>query len=106
MVWELLIAAVVLCSFLAAMALWIHSALRKLKYAQLRRNAFVSSALNNLNQGVVMIDAQQRIVFCNDRYLQIYGLTRSDIPRGMTGVELLNLRRKRGMLDCEHRRIL
>ena len=102
MVWELLIAAVVLCSFLAAVALWIHSALRKLKYAQLRKNAFISSALNNLNHGVIMIDAQQQIVFCNNRYLEIYGLTRSDIPRGMTGVELLDLRRKRGVLDVSN----
>src|SRR3954469_16344613 len=102
MIWELLIAAVVLCSFLAAVALWIHSALRKLKYAQLRKNAFISSALNNLNHGVIMIDAQQQIVFCNNRYLEIYGLTRSDIPRGMTGVELLDLRRKRGVLGVSN----
>ena len=66
---------------------------------QLRRNAFVSSALNHLNQGVVMIDAQRRIVFCNDRYLDIYGLARSDVPRNMTGPELLEMRRKRGQLD-------
>src|SRR6267378_2522420 len=39
------------------------------------------------------------IVFCNDRYLEIYSLTRSDIPRNMTGPELLELRRKRGILD-------
>ncbi|MFL6820503.1 MAG: PAS-domain containing protein, partial [Bradyrhizobium sp.] len=99
MIWELLIGSVVLCSFLAAVALWVHTSLRKLKYAQLRRNAFISSALNNLNHGIVMIDAQQRIVFCNNRYLEIYGLTRSDIPRDMTGPELLELRRKRGVLD-------
>ena len=55
--------------------------MRKVKRSQLRRNAFVSSALNNLNQGVVMTDSQKRVVFCNDRYLEIYGLARSDIPR-------------------------
>jgi PAS domain-containing protein len=63
-------------SFLAAIALWVMSALRKVKRAQLRRNAFVSSALNNLNQGVVMTDRAKRIIFCNDRYLEIYGLAR------------------------------
>ena len=46
-----------------------------------------------------MTDAQKRIVFCNDRYLEIYGLARSDIPRNMTGPELLELRRERGVLD-------
>ena len=75
------------------------SALRKVKRAQLRRNAFVSSALNNLSHGVVMTDAQKRIVFCNNRYLEIYGLARSDIPKNMTGPELLELRRQRGVLD-------
>jgi diguanylate cyclase (GGDEF)-like protein/PAS domain S-box-containing protein len=99
MVWEMLIGGVALSSCLAAVALWIHSALRKVQRSQLRRNAFVSSALNNLSQGVVMTDPQSRIVFCNDRYLEIYGLVRSDIPRDMTGRQLLELRIKRGVLD-------
>ncbi|MCC8948517.1 EAL domain-containing protein [Bradyrhizobium sp. Arg62] len=99
LVWELLIGSVVVASFFGAVGLWILSALRKAKRAQLRRNAFVSSALNHLNQGVVMTDAQERIVFCNDRYLDIYGLSRADIKRNMTGVELLELRRDRGVLD-------
>jgi diguanylate cyclase (GGDEF)-like protein/PAS domain S-box-containing protein len=99
LIWEMLIGGIVICSFLAAIALWIFSALRKAQRAQLRRNAFVSSALNNLNQGVVMTDPQQRIVFCNDRYLEIYALARADVPRSMTGPELLELRLKRGVLD-------
>ncbi|MBR0685768.1 EAL domain-containing protein [Bradyrhizobium manausense] len=98
--WEALIGGVVICAFLVAIALWIHSALRRSKRSQLRRNAFVSSAMNNLNQGVVMTDAQRRIIFCNDRYLEIYGLTRSDLRAGMNGHELLELRRKRGVLGA------
>lgn len=98
LVWEALIGGVVVCAFLAAIALWIHSALRRSKRSQLRRNAFVSSAMNNLNQGVVMTDAQRRIIFCNDRYLEIYGLTRADLWTGMTGHDILALRRKRGVL--------
>src|ERR1700682_3975283 len=73
MVWEMLIAGIVVSSFLAAIALWILSALRTARRAQLRRNAFVSSALNNLSQGVVMTDPQKRVVFFNDRSLAIYG---------------------------------
>jgi diguanylate cyclase (GGDEF)-like protein/PAS domain S-box-containing protein len=99
LVWEMLIGVVVVCSFLAAVGLWILSALRKLQRTQLRRNAFVRSALNNLNHGVVMTDHQKRIMFCNDRYLEIYGLARSDVPRNMTGPELLEMRRKHGVLD-------
>ncbi|MDN4984762.1 EAL domain-containing protein [Bradyrhizobium arachidis] len=98
LIWEALIGGIVVCAFLAAIALWIHSALRRSKRSQLRRNAFVSSAMNNLNQGVVMTDAQRRVIFCNDRYLDIYGLARSDLWTGMTGYDILGLRRKRGVL--------
>ncbi|MEA2888737.1 MAG: hypothetical protein QOD11_3097, partial [Bradyrhizobium sp.] len=99
LIWELLIGGIVVVSFLAAVALWVMSALRKVRRSQLRRNAFISSALNNLSQGVVMTDAQQRVVFCNDRYLEIYGMSRADIRKDMTGPDLLALRRKLGVLD-------
>ena len=97
-IWEALIGGIAVCSLLVAIALWIHSALRKARRTQLRRNAFVSSALNNLNQGVVMTDNQSRVIFCNDRYLEIYGLSRSDLWRDMTGIDILKLRRDRGVL--------
>ena len=97
MVWEVLIGGIVASSFLAAIALWILSALRKVKRSQLRRNAFITSSLNSLNQGVVMTDSSKRVVFCNDRYLEIYGATRSDIPRNITGPQLLEMGRERGM---------
>ncbi|MGB8398468.1 sensor domain-containing protein [Bradyrhizobium sp.] len=98
-IWEILIGSIVVASFLAAVGLWVLSALRKVKRSQLRRNAFISSALNNLSQGVVMTDPRGRVIFCNDRYLEIYGLARSDVPPNMTGPELLETRRKRGLLD-------
>src|SRR4051812_32388476 len=98
-IWEMLIGGIVISAFISAIGLWVLSAIRKFTRAQLRRNAFVSSALNNLSHGVVMTDAQKRVVFCNNRYLEIYGLARSDIRRDMTGSDLLELRRKRGVLD-------
>ncbi|MBR0756042.1 EAL domain-containing protein [Bradyrhizobium jicamae] len=99
MVWELLIGGIAAASFLGAVGLWVLSSLRKVKRAQLRRNAFISSALNHLNQGVVMTDPKGRIIFCNDRYLDIYGLSRADVPRNMNREELLELRRQRSALD-------
>src|SRR6202165_2824243 len=80
-VWGVLIGGVVVWSFLGAVALWVPAAPRKVRRLQLRRNAFVRSALNNPSHGVVMTDLRQRIVFCNDRFLEIYGLVRSGIPR-------------------------
>src|SRR3954469_19551546 len=99
LIWEVLIGGIVVASFLGAIAIWVVAALRRAKRSQLRRNAFISTALNHLNQGVVMTDPRGRVIFCNDRYLEIYGLTRADLPRDMTGRELLALRRERGVLD-------
>jgi diguanylate cyclase (GGDEF)-like protein/PAS domain S-box-containing protein len=99
MIWEWLIGGIVVASFLGAVGLWVLSALRKAKRSQLRRNAFISSALNHLNQGVVMTDPQGRVVFVNDRYVEVYGLSRAEVPHGMSGPDLLELRRKRGVLD-------
>jgi diguanylate cyclase (GGDEF)-like protein/PAS domain S-box-containing protein len=96
---DAVLGGLVVCCFLIAVGLWLVSTLRRVKQSKLRRNAFVSSALNNLKQGVVITNARQRIVFLNDRYLGIYGLSRSDITPTMTGKELLELRRQRGMLD-------
>jgi diguanylate cyclase (GGDEF)-like protein/PAS domain S-box-containing protein len=96
---EALLGGLVVCSFVAAVSLWVIVTLRRFKRSQLRRNAFVSSALNNLKQGVVITNPRQRIVFLNDRYLEIYGLSRSDTPPNMSGRELLELRLRRGVLD-------
>lgn len=98
-VWEFLIGGIVVASFAGAVGVWVLSALRKSQRAKLRRNAFISSALNNLNQGVLMCDAQGRVVFCNDRFLEIYGFTRADIATCKTGRDLVELRRARGLLS-------
>jgi PAS domain-containing protein len=79
MIWEALIGGIVVASFLGAVAIWVVSALRRAQRSQLRRNAFVSSALNHLNQGVVMTDPTGRVVFVNDRYLEVYGLSRAEV---------------------------
>ncbi|MDR6658949.1 sensor domain-containing protein [Tardiphaga sp. 1201_B9_N1_1] len=99
MIWQILIGGFVALAFLAAIVLWVASALRNVRREQHRRNAFVGSALNHLGQGIVMLDDQKRVVFCNDRYLEIYDLTRADITKDITGPELRELRRQRGKLD-------
>jgi len=103
LLWEVLIGGIVVCAFVVAVGLWIHSTLYRFKRRQMRRNAFINSALNNLHQGVVMTDPKQRVVFCNELYLDIYGLTRSDFRPDMTGRQLLELLRSRGVLDLQDR---
>src|SRR5215471_13159463 len=99
-IWEALISGIVIASFIGAVAIWAVSALRRVKRLRLRRNAFISTALNHLNQGVVMTDPRGRVIFCNDQYLQIYGLARTDVPRNMTGHDLLEMRRRKGVLQA------
>jgi diguanylate cyclase (GGDEF)-like protein/PAS domain S-box-containing protein len=96
---DAVLGGIVACSFLIAVGLWVVSTLRRVKRSKQSRNAFVSSALNNLKQGVVITNTRKRIVFLNDRYLEIYGLSRSDLTPDMAGRDLVELLRQRGMLD-------
>jgi diguanylate cyclase (GGDEF)-like protein/PAS domain S-box-containing protein len=98
---EILMGGLVVVFLLAAIIIWAMSALRNVRRSQRRNAAFVSSALNSMTQGIVMVDPRGRLAFCNDSYLQMYGLTRSDLFPRITGRELAELRHARGMLGCE-----
>ncbi len=50
------------------------------------------AALNNMAQGLCMFDADQRVVVCNDRYAEMYGLTREDVKPGTTLRQILERR--------------
>ncbi len=100
-IWQILLAGFIVVAFLVSIALWVAAALRRVRHLNLRRESFVTSALNNLSQGILMVNAQQRVAFCNNRYLELYGLTRADIRKDMTGQELAELRYARGTLGCE-----
>ncbi len=101
MMWQMLLGGFIVVTFLISIILWVAAALRRARRLSLRRESFVTSALNNLSQGILMVNAQQRVTYCNNRYLELYGLTRADIHRDMTGRELAELRYARGTLGCE-----
>jgi diguanylate cyclase (GGDEF)-like protein/PAS domain S-box-containing protein len=97
---EILMGAAAVIFFLTAIILWAMSALRNVQRLQKRGAAFVGSALNSMSQGIVIVDPHGRLAFCNDSYLDMYGLSRSDLSPRMTGQELAELRRARGTLGC------
>ncbi len=97
---EILMAGVAVVLFLAAIIIWAMSALRSVQRSQRRNAAFVSSALNSMSQGIVMVDARGRLAYCNDAYLEIYGLTRADLFPQITGRQLAEVRHARGTLGC------
>jgi len=62
------------------------------------QNGRMRTALHNMSQGLCMFDSEERLVFCNRRYKQLYDLPDSIGP-GSTLVELLQTRRAAGTFD-------
>jgi NO-binding membrane sensor protein with MHYT domain/methyl-accepting chemotaxis protein len=81
------VAIAVLCTSLSGA--FLDSRLRE-KYVQLE------SAFNNMTQGLCMFDEVTRLVVCNDRYLEMYGLTREQAYPGCTLRDLLQVRQETG----------
>jgi len=56
----------------------------------------LSAALNNMSQGLCMFDSTARLILCNDRYLQLYGLSHEGVKPGLTLRNLIDHRKKLG----------
>lgn len=54
-----------------------------------RKHRVVTAALNNLPQGMCMFDSSGRLVVCNERYLEIYGLSAKQVMPGSSLRDLL-----------------
>jgi diguanylate cyclase (GGDEF)-like protein len=65
------------------------------------RNLQVDSALKNMVQGFIMFDAQERIVVCNERYIEMYGLSREIVKPGCSFRDLLQHRATIGHLKID-----
>ncbi len=50
------------------------------------------TVLENMSQGVLMFDAEARLVFCNHRYIEMYGLTADAAKAGSSLLDLLRYR--------------
>jgi diguanylate cyclase (GGDEF)-like protein/PAS domain S-box-containing protein len=61
-----------------------------------RQNVLLDTALNNMNHGLMMFDAASRVILCNQRYLDLYGLSRQAVRPGMTLREIVQLRVEAG----------
>jgi diguanylate cyclase (GGDEF)-like protein len=56
----------------------------------------LSTAIGNMSQGLLMFDAEGRLLVCNDRYLEMYGLARDLVKPGYTFDQLLAIREANG----------
>ncbi len=50
------------------------------------------TVLNNMSQGVLMFDSETRLIFCNQRYIELYGLSSEIVKPGCHLRELLKHR--------------
>jgi diguanylate cyclase (GGDEF)-like protein len=57
------------------------------------------TAVNNMSHGVVMFDASERLVVCNDRYIEMYGLSREVVKQGTSLQNVVKHRKATGTLD-------
>ena len=50
------------------------------------------TVLNNMSRGVLLFDSDLKLVICNQRYIEMYGLSQEIVKPGRTLVDLLNSR--------------
>jgi diguanylate cyclase (GGDEF)-like protein/PAS domain S-box-containing protein len=77
-------------------SVWGRMKLEKTTEALHTQNLRFDAALNNMSHGLVMFDASTRLVVCNERYMQIYGLSPEIVKPGCTLRDLLEHRRAMG----------
>src|SRR5260370_36995006 len=64
---------------------------------QLARFDRLSTALDNMSQGLNVFDARGRVTLLNRRYLEMYKLSPDIVKPGSTLVQLLQIRRDTGL---------
>jgi diguanylate cyclase (GGDEF)-like protein/PAS domain S-box-containing protein len=61
-----------------------------------RVNAQLDTAISNMSQGLLLFDASERIVICNRRYVELYGLSPDVVQPGCSFQRLLEHRKETG----------
>ena len=56
----------------------------------------LQTVLNNMSQGALMFDSETRLIFCNKRYIELYGLSPEIVKPGCSLRDLLRHRIERG----------
>ena len=61
-------------------------------------SARLEDAFNHLSLGIVIFDQKREVVFCNKRYIEMYGLSPDDVKPGTPTSELIRHRLKLGLM--------
>ncbi|HKS86083.1 MAG TPA: EAL domain-containing protein [Pseudolabrys sp.] len=54
-----------------------------------KEEQLLQTVLNNMSQGVLMFDSETRLIFCNERYIELYGLSGEIVKPGCLLRDLL-----------------
>jgi diguanylate cyclase (GGDEF)-like protein/PAS domain S-box-containing protein len=63
------------------------------------QNERFNAAINNMSQGLCLFDREQRVVFANRRFAELYNLTPDEVKPGTTLREIMTARIARGVYD-------
>jgi methyl-accepting chemotaxis protein len=97
--WHLVIVGVVcLLAGLGVVVVFRWAFLQFTNRSRTDQSHLLAIVLNNMTQGVVMFDAEQRFVICNDRYLEMYNLSRDVVKPGSTLLDIVKHRAATGSL--------
>jgi methyl-accepting chemotaxis protein len=91
------IAALLLSGILAWAGLTLAGVLAFIRLVH--RNGRISAALDNMTQALCMFDRHTRLIVCNERYLEMHGLTREQAYPGALLRDLLEIRKANGTFD-------
>jgi methyl-accepting chemotaxis protein len=80
-----------LCAFLTAAWVMLLAFLAVSRRIQMN-NKRMRIAINNMSQGLCMFDGNERLVVCNQRYIELYNLSSDVVKPGCTLAELLQHR--------------
>jgi len=90
-------AVVVLVAIVAAFAILR----RRRRGGDNSNGALLSMVINNMTQGVVLFDDREQVLVCNDRYVEMYGLSPSVVKSGCSLMDLIKNRITTGSLNID-----
>ena len=89
----LIAAASLFVMLIAALLLLV---VRKLSRQHQMEKQRLDTAINNMTQGLLLFDASQRLVVCNQRYIEMYGLSAEVLKPGCSFREVIAHRKATG----------
>ncbi len=72
---------------------------KRAEEAVLEQKTQIDTAMNNMSQGVLMFDAEARLMLCNRRYIEVYNLSPEVVKPGCTLRELIEHRKAVGLFS-------